>query len=345
MGLATLEGMPAVTRGAWPWLAALSLGVLACRDHEESPPPREQATVSRERPRREQDVERFVAMVERSEEPSRRGDLGAFEAHERRRLVGFDVYLPDELKGRDYDVVVHFHGASPIVSRCLRAGGIDAVVVAITLGIGSRAYDDALADSTLFPRLLEAISFEMSRDADAPVRERRVALSGWSAGYAAVRSLLLREEVFDRIDAVILLDGPHGGYADGRRGPVREAAVEPFARFAAKAVAGERLMLVTHTQIATYGYASTRETNDALLGALELERVEAPRSVAPPELGLVRDLFARRGGAPILEQLTAVDAGDFHMAGYAGEAASDHIAQLVYMSVTVLDELADRWAR
>lgn len=259
--------------------------------------------------------------------------------------MGFDVYVPDDLPSGDYDVVIHFHGSSPIVSRCFRAGGIDAVVVAITLGIGSRAYDDALADSTLLPRLLEALSFEVSRETATPVRERRIALSGWSAGYAAIRSLLMQDDIFDRIDTVILLDGPHAGYADRRSGPVREAAVEPFTRFARRAVAGERLMFITHTQIATYGYASTTETNDALLARLDLARVEAPRSVAPPELRVVQDLFASRGGTPILEQLTAVDVGGFHVAGYAGDAAGDHIAQLVYMPVTVLDALANRWAR
>ena len=167
-----------------------------------------------------------------------------------------------------------------------------------------------------------------------------ISLSCFSAGYGAVREILRRPEYFALVNNVLLLDGMHASYspegkllADG--GTIQASDIEVFVNFARAAVAGGRVsggssprvskgvfskgvfnkgdagrktFVVTHSEIFPGAYASTTECADYLLAQLALKR--------QPRL---------REGPMGMQQLSAADAGGFHLRGYAGNSAPDHI--------------------
>ena len=82
-------------------------------------------------------------------------------------------------------------------------------------------------------------------------------------------------------------------------------------RFARLAIAGEKHMLVTHSEIFPGTFASTTETADWMLRTLGLERT------AVVEWG--------PGG---MQRLSLVERAGFRLEGYAGNTAPDHIDHL-----------------
>jgi hypothetical protein len=179
----------------------------------------------------------------------------------------------------------------------------------------------------------------------ASAQVRRVALSAWSAGFAATNQILSSRSRLDRVDAVLLMDGLHASFTPGSKTEVYSGALKQFAAFARRAVAGQKLMVVTHSAIETRGYASTTRTTDALLAELSLRRqVVAPESASPPpvELGVAKRAFPD-GERNWLRVESQVQEGSFHLYGCSGGGKGDHIAHLAQMSVTVLPPLRERW--
>ena len=81
-----------------------------------------------------------------------------------------------------------------------------------------------------------------------------------------------------------------------------------------KAVAARKTFVVTHSEIFPGAYASTTECADYLLSQLALKRHSQLRQ-----------------GPMGMQQLSAVDAGGFHLRGYAGNSAPDHVDHLQAM--------------
>src|SRR6202008_3471347 len=81
-------------------------------------------------------------------------------------------------------------------------------LITVQLGAGSSAYRRPFEDTKLFQNLL--------REAADELHLRRgwssITLSGFSAGYGAVREILRQPENFARVDRVLLLDGMHTNY-------------------------------------------------------------------------------------------------------------------------------------
>lgn len=178
--------------------------------------------------------------------------------------------------------------------------------MSIQLGAGSATYAKPFAEPKAFADLLE--------DA-AKLAERKFAsvnFSSWSAGYGAVRAILKVPEHYDRVQSVLLLDGLHCGYVNGKPGPgesdliADELAV--FVKLAKDAMAGTKRFTLTHSEIFPGKYASTTETADNLLKQLNLKRT--------PVL---------RWGPLGTQILCEVKQGQFHLLGFAGNSAPDHI--------------------
>jgi hypothetical protein len=174
---------------------------------------------------------------------------------------------------------------------------------------------------------------------------RRIALSAWSAGFASLNEVLSSRSRFDRVDAVLLMDSPHSKYAPGSETEVYGPSIQPYAAFARRAMAGQKLMVITHSAIPTEGYPSTTQTTDALLGALSLEReATSPEAVSPPPVDLPVAVRAFPSGERNWMQVVSqVKEGDFAVYGCTGNGKGDHIAHLAQMSVTVLPALRARW--
>jgi hypothetical protein len=208
-----------------------------------------------------------------------------------------------------FRLLVHFHGAEP-VRRQLAPEQLDLVIAAVDAGIGSRAYDQALADPATFGQVIDAVEHEVAAANHVPsARARGIVLSSWSAGYGAVAQVLVRSA--SRVDAVVLMDSLHAGYTGDTR-TLDQARVAPFLDAARAALGGGPAFYLTHTEIATPGYASTSEVASFLLAALGV--IPSPVSDAD-------------GAGPYPLRSTA-EQGRLWIRGYAGADRDAHCAQL-----------------
>lgn len=229
-------------------------------------------------------------------------------AGQREALEIGTLFIPQALKGKpSIPLLIHFHGGGWLSE--LAASQIRSAVISIQAGSGSGVYAKAFGDPARFGKLLS------EAESKARVHFTRISLSGWSAGHGSIREILKSQEYFDRVDAVLLIDGLHTGYVNGKPGP-QESQLEPenlkiFEKFAREAVAGRKRMLVTHSEIFPGTFASTTETADWLLAQLGVKR----RTVL-------------KWGPMGTQQISEAASGRFRLIGYAGNTAPDHVDQL-----------------
>lgn len=230
-----------------------------------------------------------------------------------------DVWIPDDVKRRDaFDLVVHFHGVAWLVGQAV-AKQRNTVAAVVNLGVGSSSYDRAFNDASVFDSVVASTIREVSAVTGRAERVGRLTLVGYSAGHGAVRAILREPRQFQRVDAVLLLDGMHTSYVpEGtvleRGGTLDTTNLGAFAAFARAAMRGEKRFLVTHSEIFPGTFASTTETADWLLRALGLRRTPVLR-------------WGPRG----MQQLSEVRSGRFELLGFAGNSAPDHVDQLQAM--------------
>ena len=222
------------------------------------------------------------------------------------------VYVPPRA-ARELNpaLLVHFNGAPYVAMHAAAAAPQPLVLAAVHLGAGSGVYERAFADAGTLESIRAAVADSLSARRGEPVGLTRTVLSGFSAGYGAIRAILRDSSA--SVVGVLLLDGLHAGYLPPRTplasgGALDTADLEPFVDFARRAAAGERRMVVTHSEIFPGTFASTTETADHLLR----------------RLGLARTPVLEWG--PIgMQQLSTASAGRFVMLGFAGNTAPDHV--------------------
>jgi hypothetical protein len=228
-----------------------------------------------------------------------------------------DLWIPDRARSRDVvDVVVHFHGAAWLPQQAVASLSAPVVAAVVNLGAGSGAYHRAFTDPAVFDSLLAATVREVRAATARPARLGGVTLVGFSAGHGAVRAILREPRHFATVNAVLLLDGMHTSYVpEGtvleKGGALDTTNLTAFADFARAAMRGEKRFVVTHSEIFPGTFASTTETSDWLVRALELSRTPVLR-------------WGPRG----MQQLSEVRAGGFEVLGFAGNSGPDHIDQL-----------------
>ncbi len=240
-----------------------------------------------------------------------------------------DLYIPTFFHAANgsYDVVVHFHGMHEAQDTNVERTHLNAVVVSVNLGMGSGPYEDAFRDPAALTRILNATDHHVDKSGRAPgARVGRIALSAWSAGYGAVSALLRDPATVKRIDAVLLADGLHSGYSDERKRVVNEAPLAKYAKIAEAAFRGEKLFVLTHSSIPTYGYPSAGET----IGTL-LKITSTPKTVNATV------------GPRNMRQIYESHRGAFHVKGFEGQGVKDHIDHIWGMNETMLPYLRDRW--
>ncbi len=253
--------------------------------------------------------------------------LGIYDGWVRSPSIG-QMTLPGRggvTKSGSFDVVFHFHGHEAARKEFVKVMD-GAVLVGITLGIGSGAYSSAFSSPGAFKDLLASVERGV---ADArglkEAKVRKIALSGWSAGYGAVE-MILRQPLGRRVDTVFLLDGLHAGY--GPDGAPSAAQLEPFLEFARKAKGGEKLMFVSHSSIIPPGYASTTETANWLIMKLG---------------GKPKSASGRNSDPMGLELNSKWDSGGFHVRGYDGNDKMDHCAHFGLLKDALRIHLKPRW--
>jgi len=229
---------------------------------------------------------------------------------------------------KPYDLLVHFHGAPAVMETAFEHSGIDGALVVYNLGLGSGAYEDPYSIPNSYDHMLESVRLAVRELCPSAAQPKRVALSGWSAGYGAILHIIDRAKDAARVDAVLLADGMHVGFEPVGFRKVSAISMAPFTLFADEAIAGKKLFAITHSTIQT-PYASTTETAEFLLDTegLPVDRNE----VQGPRPGMIRTSRADREG--------------FHMLGFAGEDKSAHCDHLFAFGELLLTPLKERWSK
>ena len=158
----------------------------------------------------------------------------------------------------DFTLVLHFHGGEG-ARRTIAPAGMSVVLWTLDAGTGSSRYAQAFYGAGSVDGLISDVAQQL-----APATMSRLVVSAWSAGYGAVRQILIHRP--ERPDAVILLDGLHASYDNS--GAIMTEEIEPFFKLAARAQRGEAVMWFSHSEIVPPSYAGTREVADLLIDEL-----------------------------------------------------------------------------
>lgn len=218
------------------------------------------------------------------------------------------LFVAPEAKEREAGLVIHFHGPPWLPIQAIDELDRPLVVASVHLGAGGGLYDRFFSDPKVFAELLDVI------ERASGVRPARRFLTGFSAGYGAIRAILRHS--YDRIDGVLLLDGLHTGYVPERKplaegGALDASKLEPFRRLALDAIAGRKRLVITHSEIFPGTFASTTETAAWLLRETGVQ--------ARPVL---------RWGPVGMQQISEGGSGEFQVLGFAGNSAPDHVDHL-----------------
>lgn len=286
-------------------------------------------------------------LVREAPKPEPAGDRVKLRRDGHVSIPGGILVLPESFQPRSdgaYDLLIHFHGNTAVVRESAEVAHLDAAVAIVNLGIGSAPYEEFYAVPGTYEELLESVRVGLERRGLAKGRLRRVALSGWSAGYGAISTILQVRRKEDNLDAVLILDGIHCGWENGE---LNHRQMKPFASLAERAAESELLFTITHSEIDPITYASTSATADYLVAKTGTSR--APRDAvrdAPAYL----ELESMKGAVSKklekqMEPTTEAKKGLFHVRGFRGETKEHHMAHLFQMGATVLPELVSRWSR
>jgi hypothetical protein len=235
------------------------------------------------------------------------------------------VYIPPWHKPASgkTDIVVHFHGNSPLQEANFAESELNAICVSINVGVVAGSYGTFARDGeTMFQHILDrAVAVSEIQGATAG----RVALSAWSAGFGGVRPLLQVPAIRERVDATFLADGLFTSYI-GKPSlrHIHDAPLRGTFEFAAAAAKGEKLFILTHTAIPTVDYPSVAETTELLLKQLAIEK--QPLAPIPHK--------------PIYEAKKA----QLTVLGYSGTSKGAHIEQIKLMGSNMYKSLRSRWS-
>ncbi len=229
----------------------------------------------------------------------------------------FEVYVPEAVQPVDsFDIVIHLHGAGYLVGQAVANRDRPTIAIAVNLGAGSSAYERPFTPENVFADVTQQAIEAAQRTYGANASPSQIIVTAFSAGYGGVRALLRQRSSVEKIDGLILMDGLHASY-EPEGVPLAEGSaintehMRPFVEFARKAVAGQKALLITHSEIFPGTYVSTTEAADYLLAQWDLER----RPVS--EWGPIG-----------MQQLSESGAGRFIIKGFAGNTAPDHVDHL-----------------
>lgn len=223
----------------------------------------------------------------------------------REKLDAATLFIPQAIAERkEATLLIFMHGGNWIPEVAAAKHGMAALV--IQRGDGYKA---------LFENADAFESLVNSAAAKSGMKWTRITVGGWSAGCQGIRAMLRHESAWKRIDRVVMIDGMHTSYTDGKPGPLESKidteVLKPIANFAREAMAGRKEMLITHSEIFPGTFASTTETADWLLRELRVKR----RAILD-------------WGPMKTQMLSEAKSGAFHLLGLAGNSAPDHVDQL-----------------
>jgi hypothetical protein len=226
-----------------------------------------------------------------------------------------------------FDVLIHFNGADAARKLLVQVAGGVAIVL---LDRGSPGEYSRMFGSTLvFPELRRSIEAALKRHCrDSRAHIRHLAVSSWSAGAVAVTKLFAQKQ--PGIDAAIVLDGLHSGWAQGAPHVPELSSLNPeFIRstieFARRALRGETIFVLTDSNVEPGSYPSTSLTAELLVSELRQQRT----SLSPAQ---------QRFG-----QVSTLDVRGLHVWGFRGGNELAHCAQIAHLGRAVTEVLEPAW--
>lgn len=282
--------------------------------------------------------------------PSRKVDLpeeARADAHVDRSgssLVGAgSMFVPTSFRSRDgvFDLLVFFHGNVDLVAQSAAAAKLEAIVLVVNIGTGSGAYESHYFIPAIFQRELDRVVEVATSRGLVGARLGRLALGAWSAGYGAILRILTHDSIRSRTSAVLLADALHSNLKDVHKRTVDMERIAPFVRFAEQAAHGDKLFVMTHSEVNEFRYATTTETSTALIDAVGANRFRTTDWPQRPTFSLARRVMSQETW---LEQCSEAHKGNFRVRGYRGFRENDHIAHLAQISTTLFAELVAYWS-
>ncbi len=230
-----------------------------------------------------------------------------------------EVFIPQKsVRSKSFDLLIQFHGAAYVTEFAASKYHGHLIGATLSVGSGSKIYNDAFLDTTKFLLLLDTILEQSKARLGHHVRIGHVILSGFSAGYGAIRRIISTESNYAHVDAVLLLDGFHTAYIPDRKvlaegGKIDSTGLLPYVKLAkdASSPRSRKRFLITHSEIFPGTFVSTTESTDYLLGQLSMKRT--------PVL---------RWGPLGMQELSDARKNHLEIQGFAGNTARDHIDHL-----------------
>ncbi|MCI0515782.1 hypothetical protein L0128_21420 [candidate division KSB1 bacterium] len=231
-----------------------------------------------------------------------------------------EVFIPEPVvKTQKTNLWLHFHGAAFIAEQAstkLRKKNL--IAVTVNLGSGSRAYSQPFSEPTVFPELIDSLKQHIQAKTGHKIHVQQIILSGFSAGYGAIRQIMSSPENYALVQSVLLLDGIHASYVPegqvlaegGRIDSTNLAIYLKLAQDAARPQSSKRF-LITHSEVFPGTFVSTTEACDYLLQQLNLRR----KAVL-------------KWGANGMQQLSEARKNHLMIMSYAGNSAPDHADHL-----------------
>jgi hypothetical protein len=242
----------------------------------------------------------------------------------------WDIYIPSTFSAGNgrYDLVIHFHGMPSLERRALEQAGVEAIVVAVNHGAFAGNYEEPYKDPQALDHILAFVDEQLvASGRNGGGKLGRLALSAWSAGAGSVARILGVPGNPERIDAVLLADGLFTSYRDPKRKLLNPGPLERFVTYAQAAARGEKLFVVTHSAVPTYGYPNMQETTSALLSMSAFERKPV-------------DVMDASG----MHRTSECHVGSFHLMGFAGDGVQAHMDHVQKMGELSWPYLRSRWA-
>lgn len=276
--------------------------------------------------------------------PGERADAH-FDGSWRAPLAGGLLMFPPSFHSEDgvYDLVLHLNGNTDLVEQSYGFAGVNAVIAILNLGVGSGVYEDRFADAYGLKLMLSRAQDVMVARGLKNARLGRIGLSSWSSGYGGIIKILLQDQYFDRINAIVLVDSIHCGY-DPISKVLRPDQIGPIRRYAKKAVEGKVLLSIVHSEIETYGYHNAHRTTDLVLDFVGVTRKPTTEWQPLPNIPARKFVVPNAYMKP-LEPLTEAHAGELHVRGYEGTGPYTHMLHLVQFSTTALPDLVKFWKK
>ena len=235
---------------------------------------------------------------------------------------GIPIDISEEFQGKLYikeiwkkapqvKLLIHFHGDYRAAQYAIDQQKTPWVLFHCHWGGGSSAYGrpiQQLGANYFLDIILEAVQKALPETQISPIH-----LSGWSAGYGAIRSILHGEKASMRIDGILLMDGLHCSYVPEGKviangGVLDSTQMQDFLDWSRLSTMGDKSFIITHSSVFPGTYASTTETSEYLLQMLNVKRQSL---LADGPMGMQQTSFATKGKLQILS--------------FAGNSAPDHV--------------------